>query len=853
MKSQSKSFHRRFLLSCRWADILSAASPILFLGLLLLTLGVQLSQGQTQNSKLIELSVTDDKQQPLAGVTIEARNSQGTVTTAVTDAQGRATISCGNTMQCTLTASLSGYTSANTIITEKENVSAASIALAPALADQQTVVVQGQSQNPVTESSAIQATLEPEEAKYSPIRPTTLIEALPMVPGVIRTTDGRVQISGLDEPHSTLIVNFVDVSDPATGNFGLSVPVDTVDVLNVAQSPYLAQYGNFTAGVISAQTRRGGDKWNYDLNDPLPEFRIRSGHLQGLRSATPRFNLSGPLVNNRLYFLEGTEYLMHKTQVRTLPFPVNETKSNAVNSFTQIDSTLGAQHSLTGTMHFAPHTMRYANLNYFDPREVTPNADYQEDTGTLTDRIGIRGGVLASTFAVTRVATNVAPQGAGLMTLTPIGDSGNYFNTQSREATRFQWLETWNPPSQVWLGKHDLQLGSVLAHAENEGYVRGQNVEIRNSSGALLRTITWTPKGNFHLSDFEPAVYVQDHWMMGSHFAIDAGIRAETQTLTFTNRFAPRTGFTWSPRSNGATVIRGGIGVFYDAVPLDTYAFDNYPEQTITTYDGHGNVIDGPTTYMNITSVAAKSGFPFIHSSAHAGNFAPYSVTWNIEGEQSISNFLSVRLRFLSGHGRNQLTLQPQTTSQWSAFVLGGTGDIQNHQVDFTVRAGENKQRQVFFSYVRQYAHGDLTDATSYLGNFPFPIVRPLIQASTAGEIPNRFLIWGNSTLPWKMRIDPRIEYRNGFTWQPTDEYQNYISLASQMQPRYPRYFSADASLSKDIKVNGKHAVRLTLTGRNLTDHTNPLQVHSNIADPAYGTYFGNYGRHLLVDFDWLF
>jgi CubicO group peptidase (beta-lactamase class C family) len=48
--------------------------------------------------------------------------------------------------------------------------------------------------------------------------------------------------------------------DPATGDFGLSVPIDSVDTVKVMQSPYLAQYGNFTAGVVSAETRRGGDK-----------------------------------------------------------------------------------------------------------------------------------------------------------------------------------------------------------------------------------------------------------------------------------------------------------------------------------------------------------------------------------------------------------------------------------------------------------------------------------------------------------------------------------------------------------------------------------------------------------------
>jgi hypothetical protein len=38
-----------------------------------------------------------------------------------------------------------------------------------------------------------------------------------------------------------------------------------VDILKVMQSPFLAQYGNFTAGIVSAETLRGavdtGMRW----------------------------------------------------------------------------------------------------------------------------------------------------------------------------------------------------------------------------------------------------------------------------------------------------------------------------------------------------------------------------------------------------------------------------------------------------------------------------------------------------------------------------------------------------------------------------------------------------------------
>jgi hypothetical protein len=47
----------------------------------------------------------------------------------------------------------------------------------------------------------------------------------------------------------------------------------------------------------------------------------------------------------------------------------------------------------------------------------------------------------------------------------------------------------------------------------------------------------------------------------------------------------------------------------------------------------------------------------------------------------------------------------------------------------------EGTSGQFFFSYVRQSARGDQTDESSYLGDFPFPVVRSQISASkSCGE-----------------------------------------------------------------------------------------------------------------------
>ena len=47
--------------------------------------------------------------------------------------------------------------------------------------------------------------------------------------------------------------------------------------------------------------------------------------------------------------------------------------------------------------------------------------------------------------------------------------------------------------------------------------------------------------------------------------------------------------------------------------------------------------------------------------------------------------------------------------------------------------------------------------------------------------------------------------------------------------------------------------VRFPVSGYNLTDHFNPEAVHGNIADPAYGLFFGQRGRRFTADFDVVF
>lgn len=195
--------------------------------------------------------------------------------------------------------------------------------------------------------------------------------------------------------------------------------------------------------------------------------------------------------------------------------------------------------------------------------------------------------------------------------------------------------------------------------------------------------------------------------------------------------------------------------------------------------------------------------------------------------------------------------LPPDRESANGAILLSGSGDAHYRQFEITNRVRLAEQRELYISYVRSRGRGDLNDFANYLGTFPTPIVRPNAYSTLPADLPNRFLCWGAFRLPRKFAVAPAAEYRSGFPYLVTDVAQRYVGIP--YSSRFPNFLSLDTRVSKDLQVNPKYAVRLSLSGFNLTNHFNPEAVHNNIADPSCGFFFGHRGRRFTVDFDFLF
>ncbi len=804
-----------------------------------------------QGTGSLEVIARTDQGRPLPGATVSVRSASGSVRTGETGTDGDARFAGLAPSSYQVSIAAPGFQDLSVAVILADSAQQRIDAILVAGATQKdSITVVGGVENALDENLSTPVALDREQIKNTPDRPASVTDALPLAPGIIRLPNGQLSLSGNAEHRSTLLVNSGTATDPATGQFGASIPIDSVQTMNVLTSPFLAEYGGFTSNVVAVETRPGGDKWHFELNDPLPEFRFRSWHMVGMKSVTPRVNFGGPMLSSRLHLVESIQYEMRSTEIITLPFPDNQQRREGYNSFTELDYILNSTNMLTASLHIANQHTRFANLDFFNPEPVTPSNANTTYAAAVTDRASFGGALLESALSATSFRAGVWPQGTLDMILSPTDNQGNYFSRQSRTASRLEWRETL-AFTRNWLGVHNFKFGSTIGGTAEHGQVQDHPVDILDPAGTLLETIRFTPGQPFQRSDVETAFFAQDHWVIGSHFAIEGGIRAEQQRITDTARIGPRAGLAWTPFGSGKTIVRAGAGVFYDRVPLNVYGFPNYPNQVVTSYGPDGQIISGPTQFYNLTQSAVPSELPFIHTEQQPGNFAPFSVNWNIQLEQILLPALRVRVNYLQSASDGLIVLNPQVVQGSDALVLNGNGSSQLKQLEVIAAVRAPRDGPIYFSYVRTHAVGSLNDFNNYLANFPPAVILPNYYTSLPGDVPNRFLAWGTLRVPWRLQLMPKVEYRTGFPYSALDQRQQYVYLPNQS--RFPSYLSVDARISKDVKVSEKYTFRFSIIGSNLTDHFNPISVHANTADPLYGVFFGEYRRRYTADFDVIF
>jgi hypothetical protein len=726
----------------------------------------------------------------------------------------------------------------------------------------QRVEVQAKSPTAGLEQGAPPATITSAQIIDLPMAEQKFKAALPLIPGVVRTPDGKINIKGLPENQGLLLLDGAENVDPVTGGFSVDVPLQAIESLQVSKNAYRADYGGFSGGLTTLNTRPPLSQWHYEVQNITPNPRFETGTLVGIADFNPAVYVTGPLIANRLNFAESVVYDADKQVVRGLAWPNDEIKTHDFKSFTSLQYVFSARHLTTVTANVFPLTTEFADIDSLIPQTASSDYGQRGYSIALTDRYLTSSGVVFTSIAEgMRFDSYGHGQGSDDMLVTPNGWGGNFFNTYARQSNEEQVGETVTLAPRTWYGEHDLMAGGNFIQRAFSGSSESRPVQILGAAGTLLEQIDFKGTGALSASDTEGAGFIQDHWTMTRQLGVDLGLRFTGQTLGAPINFAPRAGVVYSPGKSGKTVLRAGAGVFYSHVPLLLGGFAGNPVREVTLFNAEGMPSGMTLAFPNLFGNLADPHN--LDLSLNPPDRTPYDFTWSVEADREIAPGVTLRLSALSSRSRDEYIVDPITGLAGSlagglagggaALVASPAGNSAYREFEATLHVRLSAKSEWNFSYVNSRARGDLNALTQIYSPFEAPVIRPDAYASLPADIPNRLITWGRfPTHLWKVDAGPVIDWHSGFPFSFLDSYQNYVGTPDGQ--RFPRFFSLDLKLSKEFQLPlpllKGHLLRGSLTVFNLTNHTNPRDVYNNIASTYFDRFPGLQHRFFDSEID---
>ncbi|HEV2425574.1 MAG TPA: TonB-dependent receptor [Terriglobia bacterium] len=774
--------------------------------------------------------------------------------TVRTDYQGRFAFAQLSPGSYRLACAASGYRPMEEQLDLTSEFPGLDLILAPEKVVQQRVEVQAQAPAAALEQGAPPATLSNTQITDLPLVEQKFKAVLPLIPGVVRTPDGKINIKGQPENQGMLLLDGAENVDPVTGSFAVDVPLQAVESMNVSKNAYRADYGGFSGGLTTLNTRPPLGQWQYEVQNLTPNPRFETGTLMGIADFNPAFYVTGPVIANRLNFAESVEYDVDKQIVRGLAWPHDEIRSHDFKSFTTLQYIFSPHHLTTVTANVFPITRQFADINSLIPQ--TASSDYGQHgySVALTDHYLTSSGVMFTTIAEgMSFGSYGRSQGPADMLVTPDGWGGNFFNTYDRESNEEQIGETIALQPRAWHGKHEFITGGNFIQRAFSGTSDSRPVQILGPAANLLEQISFKGSGALSASDAEGAAFIQDHWTMTEQLGVDLGLRFAGQTLGAPVNLAPRLGVVYSPGKGGKTVIRAGAGIFYSHVPLLLGGFPGNPVREETLFNPDGTPAGPPLAFPNLFGDVSNPQSPGL--SLNSPERTPYDVTWSLEADRELVPNVTLRVSVLSSRSYDEDIVDPITglPAGGAALVVSPTGGSAYHEIEGTVHVRLSAKSEWNFSYVNSKARGDLNSLTQIYVPFEAPVIQPDAYANLPSDIPNRLITWGCvPTRIWKIEASPVIDWHSGFPFSYLDQYQNYVGVPDSH--RFPRFFSLDLKLSKEFHLElpllKGHLLRGSLSVFNLTNHTNPRDVYNNLSSTYFDHFPGLQHRFFDSEFD---
>ena len=669
---------------------------------------------ETVNLGSISGRVSDAQGAVVPGASIAVRHTDTNVTVeASTDGDGRFRFPYLRLGLYELRVSLQGFET----VTRSLSVSAGSAFELPILLPVAGVnaAIDVVATVPVIEAarSQIAGTIPQAEVQSLPMNGRNFLDLALLVPGVSPTNTNSTQlfaetsgvvgqgisIASQRNFSNSFIVDGLSANDDAAGLSGIPFGVDAIEQFQVVTGGGQAELGRALGGYVNVVTRSGtnrvhGTGYGFFRDDAFNGKNALTGTKLPMDQQQFGASVGGPIARNRTFYFANVEKKhLDQTGVTTIA-PANvaaiNTRLDQVGYAGQRVSTgiyPNPVYSLTGLgkidHQFSGADQLSVRYAYYDVS--SKNARGAGQLSAPSGSTGVENGdqsvaisnvLTLSTNTVNETRVQVArgdleaystdlvgPQ----VTITGVATFGTFGSSPTRrQNTLFQVVNNLSHRA----GAHALRAGvDFLYNDDRITFLRSFRGAYTFSNLANFLTGNYAGYaqtfGNPVVDQTNPNVgaYVQDEWRAASRLTINAGVRYDLQFMqtinTDTNNVSPRLGFAWTPTASQDTVVRGGVGVFFDRVPL---------RATANALFGAGNTLDlaqlrqpqvsgilpgqtGAPVFPNILSDRLASTTLVAIQTMDRNLQNAYSKQANIEVERSLggSRVVSVGYQYFKG------------------------------------------------------------------------------------------------------------------------------------------------------------------------------------------------------------
>ena len=138
-----------------------------------------------------------------------------------------------------------------------------------------------------------------------------------------------------------------------------------------------------------------------------------------------------------------------------------------------------------------------------------------------------------------------------------------------------------------------MKVGGGVNYLTFDGRNTSNTVRILRADGTRSQELNYEGSGILNRNKTEVLAYFEDKWTLNQHLTLEYGVRYDHDNFASENDISPRLGFVFLPIADGRTVIRGGVGVFYDQINFNVATFTGLQDRVLTRFGLDGQQVIG--------------------------------------------------------------------------------------------------------------------------------------------------------------------------------------------------------------------------------------------------------------------